>query len=144
MIKMATFVQRLRAPDWPGLAARCAALTLLMGGVLLASLAVHSLFESSVPVKWLWATFLVVFVAMMSGLIAAEIPRGTDFILMRLAVATFCRTGFPLLVILVAARYSNDPLEMSTFGYFAAYYLFGFPASVALSVLVISSPPSQT
>ena len=130
-----TLSSRFIAPTPVGLLLRSLALTIPMIAVLCVSFAIQYWVQFDVESKWITASFLVIYVSMILGLVTSEYPDGAEFMLFRLGVATFCRTGFPLLVILLAARYSVSTLGKPVLGYLAAFYLVGFPISIWLSLL---------
>jgi len=75
--------------------------------LLLMLLRSQGLAFSDMPVPLLITVALVVWIAMMLGVFFSEYPRGDHAAMARLGLATFCRTGFPLLVILVAVNYAT-------------------------------------
>lgn len=55
----------------------------------------------------LFGITLLIWMAMMTGLVFSEYPRGNQAAMLRVGLATFCRTGFPLLVVLLAVNYAT-------------------------------------
>lgn len=84
--------------------------------------------------------FLTIWIPMILGLLASELPRGDDYIFVRMGVATFCRTGMPLLVILLL-RYSIPDLVDQVVFMIVSVYAVGFIASVLLSVFRLGQSP---
>jgi hypothetical protein len=84
--------------------------------------------------------FLTIWFPMILGLLASELPRGEEFIFIRMGGATFCRTGMPLLVILLL-RYSIPDLVDQVVFMIVFVYAVGFIASVLLSVFRLGRSP---
>ena len=74
----------------------------------------------------------VLWLAMMVGLVCGEYPRGDQLAMARVGLATFCRTGFPLLVILVAVNYATRLNSVAL--YVGVLYAAGLVSSLALEV----------
>lgn len=106
--------------------------------IMLICLALGSLAKIEVAlidIGWnqLMVAFLIVWVPMMVSMVAAELPRGEDWIFFRFALATFCRTGLPLIFLLVIMlRFQDGP--SATVGFMAFFYIVGFLSSVGISV----------
>ena len=71
---------------------------------------------------------------MVVGLVLSEYPRGVDFAVFRLGFATFCRTGLPLVVVLLVARYSVAAFGGETMAFLVVFYAVGLTASIGLSL----------
>ena len=84
--------------------------------------------------------FLTIWIPMILGMLASELPRGEEFIFIRMGGATFCRTGMPLLVILLL-RYSIPDLVDQVVFMIVFVYAVGFIASVLLSVFRLGHSP---
>lgn len=84
--------------------------------------------------KIVFAMWLSVAVPMTIGVVCGELPKGNDWVLVRLGVATFCRTGLPLLIVIFVDSMSEGKLAEAAYGYLAFFYLFGFFVSVWVSV----------
>jgi len=56
---------------------------------------------SSLPGKVLLAMWLIVLFPVGLSVVFSEFPRGSDWIMFRLGIATFCRTGLPLLIVIL-------------------------------------------
>ena len=76
---------------------------------------------------------LTIGIPMVAGVLAAEYPRDDEFVFLRLAGATFCRTGLPLLVILLLSYSDSDWVDRLVF-LIVFVYAAGFVTSVLLSV----------
>jgi len=81
----------------------------------------------------------VVWLAMALAAVASRLPRGDDAAGLRLGLATFCRTGIPLLHVLVIMFNYPPEISEAAMGYIAICYLIGFPLSIALSLGDFSS-----
>ena len=92
----------------------------------------------SVSVSVLVGIALVIWFAMMLGVILSEYPRGDHAAMARLGLATFCRTGFPLLVVLVAVNYATRLNSVALF--VAILYAVGLVSSLALDVSRLGFP----
>ncbi len=64
----------------------------------------------------------------------ADVPKGDEYILLRLALGMFVRTGLPLLVAVWALYFADPPLEKSLVFYIILLYLVGLVADVLLNV----------
>lgn len=90
---------------------------------------------SSLPGKVLLAMWLIVLFPVGLSVVFSEFPRGSDWIMFRLGIATFCRTGLPLLIVILVDKLSTgEGLAEDAFGFLAFFYLIGFVASVWVSV----------
>ncbi len=128
-----------------GLAARATLFVLTM----LVCFAIASAFRflagaELIPFKVLVAMFLVTAIPIGVGLILAELPRGESWVLMRLGVATFCRTGLPLLIVILVEQILTGVITEHAFGFLAFFYLVGFFSSVWISVNRFKVLNSQT
>ena len=85
---------------------------------------------------------LVVWVSMILGVIFSEYPRGDQLALARVGLATFCRTGFPLLVILVAVNYATRLNSVAI--YVGILYAVGLSLSLALEVSRLGLPLNKS
>ena len=83
----------------------------------------------------LWAISMIVTFAMVQGLVLSEFPRGDDNTFLRLGLATFCRTGLPLIGVIAIAKYSaGDKREQAIF-LVAVLYAVGHFGSMILTGL---------
>lgn len=95
---------------------------------------------SSLPSKVLLAMWLIVLFPVGLSVVCSELPRGSDWIMFRLGIATFCRTGLPLLIVILVDKLSTgEGLAEVAFGFLAFFYLIGFVASVWVSVVRLRS-----
>ena len=121
-----------------GLCARAAAFLLVMllalGAGIGFALAGGDWSVEMPSVKIVIVMFLIVAVPMLAGMFLFELPRGSDWLLFRLGVATFCRTGLPLLIVLSVSVFAKANLASAAYGFLAYFYLIGFLASVWISV----------
>lgn len=129
-----TIFSCLSAPTTAGLFARAGLFVLLMLSTLALAVLFKSLFLVSISVHQVIAMFLVAGLPMLVGLILSEVPRGTDWLLFRLGIATFCRTGLPLLIVIVVIQLSKVGLADPLIGLLAFFYVVGFLASVWISI----------
>jgi len=93
----------------------------------------------NMPVALLVTVALVVWFAMMLGVFFSEYPRGDHAAMARLGLATFCRTGLPLLVVLVAVNYATrlNSVALSV----GILYAVGLVSSLALDLSRLGFPP---
>ncbi len=105
-------------------------LGLMFGSVVLRRLGMTTAFSASD----IGIVFMAVLVPMLLGLVLAEIPRGSDWLLFRLGVATFCRTGLPLLIVISVSLQSEDGFWDRAIGFLSFFYVCGFLASVWISI----------
>ncbi len=119
--------------DWFGLFSRLLLYFILMSVAF--GVAYISGFEQlGLATKALVAVWLIVLVPVGVSIVSAELPRGADWVMMRLGVATFCRTGLPLLIVIFVDTVKEGLLGDAGFGYLAFFYLVGFVTSVWVSV----------
>jgi hypothetical protein len=131
--------------DIAGTAFRVLALCLVMGVGLGLSFLTQSLLSIELPSKFLTAAFLIVLFSMTVGLVLSEYPQGVDFTLMRIGFATFCRTGLPLVVVMVVARYSVPAFAGNkTLLFLVAFYAVGLVTSLGLSLYRFSGSSSSS
>ena len=131
---------RIDLPRWrrEGPAGTCVRLAMLLILVALATAVAWFL------ANWLGGQSLSILDAVTVGLViglpmglsvvVSEYPRGVEFVFLRLAGATFCRTGLPLLAILLLSYSDSDWLDRLVFLVIFVYAV-GFLTSVLLSVL---------
>ena len=88
---------------------------------------------------------LIVWFGMMLGVVFSEYPRGSAAALARVGLATFCRTGLPLLVVLVAVNYATRLNAVAV--YVGILYAVGLTSSLALELsrlgFSFGDPPSE-
>lgn len=80
---------------------------------------------------WLAITF-----AMLLGLVFTELPTGDDHTMTRLGLATFCRTGLPLLAVIVIWKYSLSSSKLQPIVAAGVFYAVGH-----FSVMILSTLP---
>ena len=80
----------------------------------------------------------VIWFAMMLGVFFSEYPRGDQAAFARLGLATFCRTGFPLLVVLIAVNYATRLNSVAL--YVGILYAVGLLSSLALDLSRLGFP----
>lgn len=81
---------------------------------------------------------IVIWFAMMLGVFFSEYPRGDEAAFIRVGLATFCRTGIPLLVVLVAVNYATRLNSVAL--YVGILYAIGLLASLALDLRRLGFP----
>ncbi len=81
---------------------------------------------------------IIVWFSMMLGVVFSEYPRGDQAAMSRVGLATFCRTGFPLLVVLVAVNYATRLNSVAL--YVGVLYAVGLVSSLALEVSRLGVP----
>lgn len=86
------------------------------------------------PNKFLLAMWLIILIPVGLSVVCSELPRGSDWVMVRLGIATFCRTGLPLLIVIFVDKLNGEQLSESAFGFLAFFYLIGFLTSVWVSV----------
>jgi len=128
--------------DLIGFVARAAAVTLMIALVVMTAFALRAngLWIASLSSNFLIVVGLVVWQTNMLGLFFSEYPKGNDHALLRLALATFCRTGLPLLVVFVGLDYASTPTAI---GYIAVVYCVGFFGSLVLEVFRLETALPQ-
>lgn len=123
--------------DMVGVAWRCLTVLMLLLGLLAAILMIQTQFFSAAGLSSGQITVLAISfaIAMAGGLFFSEYPRGDELALARMGLATFCRTGVPLVVILLIERYSN--VELLEHGILIVVLLYGVGlfSSIILSLL---------
>ena len=111
-----------------------ATFSIVMLILFLIVMAVNWAITPAAPFSRLLAIFLCVFAPMSLGIVAHQIPRGDDWLMARLGLATFCRTGLPLLIVLFVSQVVADPFETCELGLLVLFYLCGILTSVWISV----------
>lgn len=81
---------------------------------------------------------LLIWIAMMAGLIFSEYPRGDQAAMLRVGLATFCRTGFPLLVVLMAVNYATRLNSVAAC--VGILYAVGLMSSLSLEISRLGFP----
>jgi hypothetical protein len=107
---------------------------LLAGGYLAGSLPAFP----SVTLADLLTAFFAVFIPMAASIVLAERPKGDDWIILRLGLATFCRTGLPIICVAVITLLSKKPLQLTLLGFLAFFYISGILVVVLISVYRLS------
>ena len=80
--------------------------------------------------------FLAITFCMLLGLVFTELPAGDKHTFTRLGLATFCRTGLPLLVVIVISKYSLSPSKVQPIVAAGVFYAVGH-----FSVMILSTLP---
>ncbi|MFK7770001.1 MAG: hypothetical protein AB8B55_22525 [Mariniblastus sp.] len=126
-----------------GLVVRAVLFVVVMGITLGVLAWIRVAFSIELEPKWMLAMFLIVAVPMLVGLVLSEVPRGEELLLLRLGVATFCRTGLPLLFVIIVSQLAEVKIAKSAVGFLAVFYVIGFLASVWISVGRLKIPGSK-
>ena len=123
-----------------GLLLRSLLVSAVIAAATLMLLLVHhqGLAFASVPTSVLIGIAVVIWLAMMLGVFFSEYPRGDQAAMARLGLATFCRTGFPLLVVLLAVNYATRLNSVALF--VAILYAVGLVSSLALDISRLGFP----
>ncbi|QEG24400.1 hypothetical protein [Mariniblastus fucicola] len=123
-----------------GLLVRAALVTLAIAVATGALLALQSfgLAFGPISVAAVWGIASVVWVAMMLGVVFSEYPQGDHAAMSRVGLATFCRTGLPLLVVLVAVNYATRLNSVALC--VGVLYAVGLVVSLALEVSRLGFP----
>ena len=123
--------------NWIGLVLRAIACLLMMGlSLALALLANGWLVQ--VPIKMVLVAFLSMLFPIMAGLVVSEVPRGIDWLMARVGLATFCRTGLPLLIVMYFSENSGVILSEAAIGFLGYFYICGLLMSVWMSVIRVN------
>ena len=131
----------LAKSDLPSILFRAMVLSVIIGLATLLAAILQTLVSQTPATGFTGlVVFSIIWGPMMLGLLASEFPRGDDYIFVRMGGATFCRTGMPLLVILLL-MYSNPDLVGQIVVMVVAVYAVGFIASVLLSVFRLGHSP---
>ena len=133
----------LRCESLAGLLLRSFILSLAVGSMTVFSTILQN-FLSQTPVTLISASslFLTIWFPMVLSLFMSEFPRGDEFIFLRIGGATFCRTGMPLLVILLLSYSRPELLDQMVF-LIGSVYAAGLIASILLSVFRLGNPSSR-
>lgn len=125
-----------------GLIFRTIALLLLegvaLGAILCCRLQGFCLID--VPTREILMIFAAIVFAMLLGLVFSELPSGDEHTFTRLGLATFCRTGLPLLVVVVISKYSVCEESMQPIFSAVVFYAVGHFGGMILSTLPLKSP----
>jgi len=97
---------------------------------------------SDVPANEVGLIFAALAFAMLLGLVFAELPTGDEHTFTRLGLATFCRTGLPLLVVLAISKYSVCLEKAQPIFVVVLFYAVGQFSVMILSTLPLRSRPS--
>jgi len=113
---------------------RAGLVTLMM---LAAGVTALMLSRAEVTIPGLTAAFalgsgLCIWKAMVLGLFFGSYPPGDENAMIRVGLVTFCRTGIPLLVVLLGLKYATQP--DSALRYMLLMYMVGFFSSLMLEV----------
>jgi len=127
-----------------GLVTRAAIVTAAMGLTLVLLLLVKSqgwLFADLEMPKFLICA-AVVWLGMVLGIVFSEYPRGNEAGLARVGLATFCRTGISLLVVLVAFNYATRLVSVASLVGFL--YAVGLVVSLGLELSRLGFPKANS
>ena len=97
----------------------------------------------NVPKSEILAIFAGIVLAMMLGLVFTELPSGDQHTFTRLGLATFCRTGLPLLVVVAISKYSVCDEAVQPIFAAVVFYAVGHFGGMILSTLPLKSPSSS-
>lgn len=118
-----------------GLFCRVVFFCLVMAGILGMIHLVKVLFAVE---GWASSEILVAFFAvilpMAVSLVLVERPRGDDWIMLRLGLATFCRTGLPIFCVAVITLLSKHRFQPAAAGFLLLFYILGILVVVWISV----------
>lgn len=117
-----------------GLLARVIVFCVGMLALLALSWGASRSFSVDIPFRELLAVFFAVAIPMTASIVVGELPRGNDWIMMRLALATFCRTGLPIFCVVVITLLSEKQLQPLSSGFLVLFYIFGLLSVVLISV----------
>ena len=134
----------LKRADALGWFSRASVLCLVLSVCLGSSVVVRNVFVQDVPDNFLIVAFLIILVSMVVGLLLSEYPSGVDFAAMRFGFATFCRTGLPLLVVVLIVRYSSPTFAGHAIVFMVVFYAVGLITSIALSLYRFSNSSSSS
>lgn len=123
---------------WVGLIARIAVSLGLMGLSLIPALMLNASVVHE-PQKMVMVAFLAMLFPIMAAVVLSEIPRGNDWLMMRVGLATFCRTGLPLLIVIYCSEIAALNLSEPAIGFLAYFYIFGLTMSVWMSINRVSN-----
>jgi hypothetical protein len=127
-----------------GLMIRLLVLGLVMTALLGISWLICDWIGCSISFRELLVVFLSVFLPMATSIVVGEMPRGNDWIMVRLALATFCRTGLPLFLVVVITLLSKKQLQPIFLGFLVLFYIFGILSVVLLSVKRLAQAPVES
>ena len=121
---------------------RIAMMTLAMfaAGVVAVLLSQSEIAIPGLSVIFALGSGLCIWKAMVLGLFFGSYPPGDENAMIRLGLVTFCRTGIPLLVVLVALKYATG-LD-TALKYMLFMYMIGFFSSLILEVLKLKQVDS--
>ena len=122
---------------WVGLIARVVATLFLMCISLAFAIWMNTSFVHEPP-KMVLVAFLAMLFPMISAVFVSELPRGNDWLMMRVGLATFCRTGLPLLIVIYCKEIAAINMSEPAIGFLAFFYIFGLTMSVWMSIIRVS------
>ena len=117
-----------------GIVARMVVVTAAMTVAFLVALMLNQqgLLLANLSVSVLLGIGSVIWLGMLLGVIFSEFPRGNEYGLARVGLATFCRTGLPLVIVLIAV---SDPTRLHSVAAFTGImYAVGLVVSLSLEV----------
>jgi len=125
-----------------GFITRALVLTILVAMTAIAAMVgqQQGLWLESISSSFVLIVGLVIWKTNLLGLFFSEYPAGNDNALLRLALATFCRTGLPLLVVFAGLDYASS---REAIGLIGAIYCVGFFGSLILDVLRLETALPQ-
>ena len=130
-------ISLLGLDTWIGLGLRAVSCLLLMGLSLVVALLANAWLVHE-PVKMVNVAFLCMLFPIIAGLVVSEVPRGNDWLMIRMGLATFCRTGLPLLIVMYFSENSAVILSEASIGFLAYFYICGLLMSVWMSVIRVN------
>ena len=127
----------LTQETWVGVIARVITTLFLMATSLLFAIWMNTSFIHEPP-KMVMVAFLAMVFPMVAAVVVSELPRGTDWLMLRVGLATFCRTGLPLLIVIYCNEAAPNNMFESAIGFMAFFYIFGLTMSVWMSIIRVS------
>ena len=128
----------LKSDSILGMALRLVLFLLLLVVAFVTAFLVNQIWLHLVPSNIVLVVWLITVTPMLVGVVCSEFPRGNDM----LGIATFCRTGLPLLIVLIVDRVGGAHFGREAYGFLGFFYLIGFVASVWISISQIDDTTS--
>jgi hypothetical protein len=132
----------LKSDSILGMALRLVLFLLLLVVAFVTAFLVNQIWLHLVPSNIVLVMWLITVAPMLVGVVCSEFPRGNDMAFFRLGIATFCRTGLPLLIVLIVDRVGGAHFGREAYGFLGFFYLIGFVASVWISISQIDDTTS--
>ncbi len=125
----------IRSPSIAGLLLAVVVFFVLMSVIFGITAWVSRWFDGEIPDRQLLVVFLLILVPMAVALVLIERPAGGEKALMRLGLATFCRTGLPFFCAVVITLVTEDGLHDHSWFFMAFFYIVGILLSVWISIV---------